>query len=51
MQDAEVFDGIMLDFNNDWDILSVENYTSIFKKSTVKRTKYKGLKRNINKLF
>ena len=21
MQDAEVFDGIMLDFNNDWDVL------------------------------
>ena len=35
--------------NNDWDNLSVENYTSIFKKSPVKRTKYNGLKRNINK--
>ena len=35
--------------NNDWDNLSVENYTSLFKKSPVKRTKYKGLKRNINK--
>ena len=35
--------------NNDWDNLSVENYTSLFKKSPVKRAKYKGLKRNVNK--
>ena len=35
--------------NNDWDDLSVESYTPLFKKSPVKRTKYGGLKRNIDK--
>ena len=34
--------------NNDWNNLSHEEYNAIFKKSSVKRTKYKGLKRNIN---
>ena len=34
--------------DDDWDNLSVDEYTSIFKNSPVKRTKYKGLKRNIN---
>ena len=34
--------------NNDWNDLSHEEYNAIFKKSSVKRTKYKGLKRNIN---
>ena len=34
--------------NDDWDNLSVDDYTSIFKNSPVKRTKYNGLKRNIN---
>ena len=34
--------------NDDWDDLSEDEYTSIFKNSPVKRTKYKGLKRNIN---
>ena len=34
--------------NDDWDNLSAEKYTSIFKNSPAKRTKYKGLKRNIN---
>ena len=34
--------------NDDWNNLSVKNYTNLFTKSPVKRTKYKGLKRNIN---
>ena len=34
--------------NNDWNDLSQEEYNAIFKKSSVKRTKYEGLKRNIN---
>jgi len=34
--------------NDDWNNLNVENYKHIFKNSPVKRTKYKGLKRNIN---
>ena len=34
--------------NNNWNDLSHEEYNAIFKKSSVKRTKYKGLKRNIN---
>tara|TARA_B100001142_G_C14217759_1_gene610259 strand:+ start:211 stop:1134 length:924 start_codon:yes stop_codon:yes gene_type:complete len=34
--------------NNDWNDLTHEEYNEIFKKSSVKRTKYKGLKRNIN---
>ena len=32
---------------NKWDELSEENYKRIFKKSAVKRTKYSGIKRNI----
>ena len=39
----------ILNYNNDhWNDLSEENYRHLFKKSPVKRTKYKGLKRNIN---
>ena len=34
--------------NDDWNNLSESDYTSIFKNSSVKRTKYNGLKRNIN---
>ena len=34
--------------NDDWNNLSEKNYTNLFTKSPVKRTKYKGLKRNIN---
>ena len=34
--------------NNDCNNLSLDEYTSIFQKSSVKRTKYKGLQRNIN---
>ena len=36
--------------NNDWNNLSLDDYTSIFQKSSVKRTKYKGLQRNINQI-
>ena len=39
----------IVDYNNDdWNNLSEKNYTNLFTKSPVKRTKYKGLKRNIN---
>lgn len=33
---------------HDWEVLDEENFRSIFKKSAVKRTKFSGLKRNIN---
>jgi len=33
--------------NHDWDNLTDLQYKSIFKKSAIKRTKYKGIKRNI----
>ena len=35
--------------NEDWEKLNEEEFRGIFKKSPVKRTKYIGLKRNINK--
>ena len=39
----------IVNYNNyDWNNLSEKNYTNLFTKSPVKRTKYKGLKRNIN---
>jgi len=31
----------------EWDLLTEEKYTTLFKGSAIKRTKYKGLKRNI----
>lgn len=38
----------LLNLNNDeWHELTVETFNNIFKKSAVKRTKYKGLKRNL----
>ena len=33
--------------NSDWDSITEEKYRKIFKKSSAKRTKYSGLKRNI----
>ena len=33
--------------NSDWDSITEEKFRKIFKKSSVKRTKYSGLKRNI----
>ena len=33
--------------NQDWDNLSKDDYKKIFKESAIKRTKYEGLKRNI----
>ena len=39
----------ILDFtNDDWNKLEEKTYKKIFKNSAVKRTKYEGLKRNIN---
>ena len=39
----------LLNFNkSDWEHLSEETFKKIFKKSAVKRTKFKGLKRNID---
>ena len=35
--------------NEDWEKLNEEEFRAIFKKSPAKRTKYIGLKRNINK--
>ncbi len=35
-------------FNNNWQELTSEVFRSVFKKSAVKRTKWEGLKRNIN---
>ena len=34
--------------NGDWNKLTKEDFNLIFKKSAVKRTKYEGLKRNVN---
>ena len=33
---------------NDWDEITQETFSKVFSKSAVKRTKFKGLKRNIN---
>ena len=33
--------------NSDWKNLDEENYKLIFKDSAIKRTKFKGLKRNV----
>ena len=33
--------------NSDWEQLSVDDYRDTFRKSSIKRTKYEGLKRNI----
>jgi epoxyqueuosine reductase len=42
----------LLNFSrNEWEELTEEIYQEIFKKSAVKRAKYKGLKRNINFLY
>jgi epoxyqueuosine reductase len=32
----------------DWDEITQETFSKVFSKSAVKRTKFKGLKRNIN---
>ena len=32
---------------NDWEKMEEENFRTLFKKSAVKRTKFSGLKRNI----
>ena len=32
----------------DWEELTLETFNRVFKKSAIKRTKFKGLKRNIN---
>jgi epoxyqueuosine reductase len=32
---------------NDWEEITQETFSKVFKKSAVKRTKYSGLKRNI----
>ncbi|MDR2383284.1 MAG: tRNA epoxyqueuosine(34) reductase QueG, partial [Prevotellaceae bacterium] len=33
---------------NDWNNLNEDEFRTLFRKSAVKRTKYSGLKRNIN---
>ena len=39
----------LLDYTNkDWEELKEETFNQLFKHSAVKRTKFKGLKRNIN---
>jgi epoxyqueuosine reductase len=39
--------GLLELFNNNWEDLTEEVFSEVFKKSAVKRTKLKGLKRNI----
>lgn len=39
---------LLTNSKTDWENISEENFREIFRKSAVKRTKYKGLKRNIN---
>ena len=46
----EARDSLINFFKSDWENLNKENFTSSFKNSAVKRTKYKGLKRNIDSL-
>ena len=42
------YDGLLEMTKNDWEEITEEVFKKIFKKSAVKRTKYKGFKRNIN---
>ena len=46
----EARDSLINFFKSDWENLNEENFKSNFKNSAVKRTKYKGLKRNIDSL-
>ena len=46
----EARDSLINFFKSDWENLNEENFKSSFKNSAVKRTKYKGLKRNIDSL-